>query len=117
MILSLLIAAGGCGGDSGTNGGGGGGGGVGPPARTMVVDVLDLAFQPRNIQVPPGATVSWIWMTVVSHNVTFADATITDSPTQAGGTHVAVMPTALGTYTYQCTIHPASMQGSVLVAL
>ena len=117
MVMSLLLAVGGCGGDSGTNGGGGGGGGGGttPPVVTTSVNIVDFAFEPPNIQISAGATVTWTWTGSIGHNVTFASAGITNSITQIAGTHMAVMPTATGTYTYMCTIHPLLMTGSVIV--
>ncbi len=118
MILSLLLAAGGCGGDPTGNGNNNGNnnGGTTPPVLTNAVNVVDFDFTPPNIQVAGGSTVTWTWAGVVGHNVTFgATSGIANQITQITGTHSAVMPTAAGTYTYQCTIHPLQMQGSVLV--
>ncbi len=119
MAMALFFAVAGCGGDSGTNGGGGGSGGGGgggtTPVMTNSVSVVDFAFAPPNIQVTGGATVTWTWTGSVGHNVTFASSSITSRATQTTGTHQAVMPTAAGVYTYQCTIHPSTMQGSVTV--
>ncbi len=126
MVMSLLLAVAGCGGDSGTNGGGGGGAGYGggggggggtTPVATTSVQVIDDAFNPPNILVPAGATVTWGWTgNALQHNVTFASASIDNSVTQTTGMFQAVMPTAAGVYTYQCTIL-AGMDGSVVVAL
>ena len=120
MIISLFLAVAGCGGDSGTNGGGGGGGGGGGTTPVVTTDVTvgngGNVFTPPDIQVSPGATVTWTWNSGgVGHNVTFASSTVSaPSATQPTGTFQVVMPTAAGTYTYVCTIH-AGMDGSVLV--
>ena len=118
MILSLLLAAAGCG-DDGTGNGNDNDNGNGndPPAPvvTTSVDVADFEFLPPNIQVTGGATVTWTWTGSVGHNETFANAAIDSKATQASGSHQAAMPTGAGTYTYQCTIHPSTMQGTVLV--
>lgn len=115
LIAAMLAAFGACGGDSPTSPGGGGGGGGG--TMTTSVTVEDFSFGPAAIVVDPGANVTWTWDSGVSvdHNVTFSDASIMDSPTQSTGTHSAAMPTTPGTYSYQCTIHPGSMQGTVTV--
>jgi len=123
MAMALFFAVAGCGGDSGTNGGGGnggsgngGGGGGTTPVMTNSVSVVDFAFDPPDIQVAGGATVTWTWTgTNAMHNVTFASSSIANSLTQTSGTYQVAMPTAAGVYTYQCTIHPSLMQGSVTV--
>jgi len=97
-------------------GGSGGGGGGASPVVTTDVTVGDGGniFTPPDIQVSPGALVTWTWSSNRTHNVTFADNSITDSGDQGGGTYATTMPTTTGTYGYQCTIH-SGMDGSVLV--
>ena len=117
IAISLFLAVTGCGGDSGTgndddNGNGGNGGSN--PTVTMAVTVGDDFFNPVDIQVSPGALVTWTWSSNTVHNVTFADNSISDSGDQGGGTHETTMPTTTRTYQYQCTIH-SGMNGSVLV--
>ena len=118
MIMSLFLAVAGCGGDTGTNGGddnGGGGGGTNPVVTTdVMVGSGGNVFTPPDIQVSPGATVTWTWANSVTHNVTFTDNTIDDSGDQAGGMYSTAMPATAGTYNYVCTIHQG-MDGSVLV--
>ena len=77
--------------------------------------VGDDFFNPAGIQVSPGDMVTWTWSSNRVHNVTFADNTITNSGNQGGGMYATAMPMATGTYNYQCTIHPSSMNGSVKV--
>ena len=101
LLLGIVIA--GCGDDPAG------------PSQTGAVDVNDFEFDPDNIVVEGGGMVTWTWTGVEDHNVTFADASITDSPTQTSGTFSATMPTTPGTYTYQCTVHPVVMNGSVQV--
>ena len=114
MVISLFLVVTGCGGDSGLSvvGGGGSGG----PVATTSVNIVDFSFDPPNIRVSAGARVTWTWNGSASHNVTFASAaSIPPSLTQSSGSYQAVMPTTSGVYTYQCTIHPGSMNGSVRV--
>ena len=82
---------------------------------TTSVAVGNNFFDPESIQVSPGAMVTWTWAGGIPHNVTFADNTITTSITQSSGMFVTAMPMTAGTYNYQCTIHPTSMNGTVKV--
>jgi len=76
------------------------------------VTVGDDFFDPSNIQVSPGATVTWSWPSGVSiHNVTFSGDNSGDKG--PGGSFSKAFPTA-GTFSYQCTLH-AVMTGTVLV--
>ncbi len=82
------------------------------PVITNSVTVGDNFFDPANIQVTPGTTVTWSWPSGVStHNVTFNDASSGDKA--AGGVFTKNFPTA-GTFNYQCTLH-GGMSGTVLV--
>jgi plastocyanin len=103
--LALAVALGGCGDDPAG------------PVEGESVDITDNGFDPEDIVVAPGATVTWTWEAgnQFEHSVTFADASITDSPTQLTGTYSTTMPTTPGTYTYLCSEHPAAMTGSVVV--
>jgi plastocyanin len=85
------------------------------PSPTGAVEVRDFAFAPEDIVVASGATVTWTWTGAQEHTIDFDLASITDSPTQASGTHTATMPTAAGTYTYHCSEHPLVMTGSIEV--
>ncbi len=124
MAMSLMLAVAGCGGDSGTNSGGNtsntgntgntGGGGSSGPEITTDVTVGNNFFSPEDIQVVPGATVTWTWSSNVRHNVTFADPGINNSGDRTGGDYATAMPMATGMYDYQCTIH-SGMDGSVTV--
>jgi plastocyanin len=83
---------------------------------TTAVTVLgNLTFDPANIQVSPGATVTWTWAANAgAHDVTFPSTAIADSGARSSGTFSTTMPTTPGTYAYSCTLH-AGMNGSVLV--
>jgi plastocyanin len=85
------------------------------PSQSGSVNVTDSGFNPEDIVVAAGATVTWTWTGSLDHSVTFASASITDSPTQASGTFSTTMPTTPGTYAYVCSEHPVAMTGSVQV--
>ena len=122
VAIALLAVAAACGGSGGsdattgpTTGGNTGGntGGTSGRVSTNQVTVSNNLFQPADIQVAVGTTVTWTWSDAsVTHNVTFADGSGSgDKP--AGSTFQKTFSTA-GTFTYKCTIH-AGMNGSVLV--
>ena len=80
------------------------------PVQTTSVSVSDNQFDPVNIQVAPGSTVTWTWVSNASlHNVTFSDGGSGDKI----GSFSKSFPTA-GTFSYTCTLH-GGMNGTVLV--
>ena len=69
------------------------------------VSVEDNLFDPDNLTVAPGTTVTWTWSGSVDHNVTWDGAGQPGpSPTQSSGTYSRAFATA-GTFDYQCSIH------------
>lgn len=83
-----------------------------PAVHTAAVSVGDNFFSPNQAAVAVGDTVTWTWGGSASHNVTFDDGPA--SATQASGTYKRAF-SAPGTYAYHCTIHGASMSGSIAV--
>ena len=82
------------------------------------VQVANNSFTPATLNnIPSGTTITWEWQgTTVAHNVTFA-ATAgvpADIPNTTSGSVQRTFNTA-GTFTYQCTNHPSTMNGSVTV--
>jgi plastocyanin len=74
----------------------------------------NTAFNPADIVVAPGATVTWTNSDGFGHNATFSSAAVTSTGTFNTGTRTAVMPATPGTYSYTCTIH-GGMNGTVKV--
>ena len=110
MVMSLWVAVAACGSDSPTDDG------DGDPVATDMVRVGNNFFTPEPIVVAPSTMVTWTWDGGGDvHNVTFASSVIPNSATQASGTYVATMPATSGVFAYQCTIHPADMNGTVTV--
>ena len=111
LLLAVLVALAACSDDDGDGGQG--------PDETPDGDVLvrnDL-FDPAELQVAPGTTVVWAWVSEGrTHNVTFDDGE--DSGDRSSGTYQRAFPTA-GAYPYHCTIHgtaTSGMRGVVTVA-
>jgi plastocyanin len=84
----------------------------------MTVSIQDFSFDPGQITVAPGTTVTWVNDGQAPHTVTSTDGKDLDSATlQPGDTYSFTFEDgdAGETYAYQCTIHP-EMTGSVNVS-
>jgi len=82
------------------------------PQATDKVSVQNNSFSPADIQVAPGATVTWTWVQDASdHNVTFSDGVASTS--KSSGTYTRTF-NSVGTFPYSCTLHPG-MNGTVTV--
>jgi plastocyanin len=100
VALLVLVAA--CSGD-----------GPSSPVPDNEVRVSNNAFSPATRTIAVGTTLTWRWVSGSSmHNVTFTGGPA--SPDQSSGTFARLF-SAAGTFTYLCTIHGASMSGSVTV--
>ena len=85
---------------------------AGPPPASASVNVGDFFFDPTATTIAVGGQVTWNWSGSAQHNVTFASGA--NSATQAAGTFSRTFAAA-GTFPYQCTLHPSSMQGTITV--
>src|SRR5215207_630407 len=85
--------------------------------QNVSVNVQNFAFDPPNIVVAPGTTVTWVNNDRAPHTVTATDpAGAFDSRTLRPGQSFSFTFTQPGTsYAYYCAIHP-SMTGTVTVA-
>lgn len=82
-----------------------------PPEGDVLVG--NNFFDPPELDVEPGATVTWAWASEgVEHNVTFEDGT--NSGNQGSGTYERTFAAA-GDFPYLCTIHGQSMSGVIHV--
>ena len=82
-----------------------------PPAPR--VEIIQFKFEPAQLAVPVGATVTWINDDQETHTVTAIDRTYTST----GLEHAEIFShrfTAAGTYTYFCALHP-HMTATVVV--
>src|SRR5215211_7933705 len=84
----------------------------------MTVSIQDFFFDPDQLSVAPGTTVTWVNEGQAPHTVTSTDGKELDSATlQPGDTYSFTFEDddAGETYAYQCTIHP-QMTASVKVS-
>lgn len=77
------------------------------------VQIADFSFQPADVSVEIGGSVSWVNQDSSAHTVTFDSLSIDSGSLASGKTFSATFST-LGQYTYHCSIHPA-MTGTVSV--
>jgi plastocyanin len=84
-----------------------------PGGNTVSVD--DSFFDPDNLTVTAGTSVTWTWNGALDHNVTWTgQGAPAPSATQTTGTYSRTFGTA-GTFDYFCTIHGQAMSGTVVV--
>ena len=92
---------------------------------TNSVTVAESSFNPSNINIPVGTTVTWSWDSCsgdgyggygscVANEIVFDDGSGIVSQTQSTGTFSRAFNTA-GTFKYHCAIHGQSMSGQVVV--
>jgi cytochrome c peroxidase len=85
------------------------------PATGVVITLQANQFLPPNVVVPPGAVVSFHNIDNEWHNATFDNPAVGATPRFTSGVQTITMPTALGAYTYHCTVHGLAMSGSIVV--
>jgi plastocyanin len=120
LVAALAFVVAGCGGsgDTGTTvtgtPTGTPTGGTTTTVTTNAVAISGFAFFPPNIQVSPGAVVTWSNGDATDHNVTFTSGSTATTGNFSSGSKSLTMPTTPGTYAYHCTIH-GTMTGTVVV--
>jgi plastocyanin len=72
------------------------------------------AFAPPDIQVSPGATVTFTNQDGIAHNVIFTSSSITGVSDFTSGSKTVTAPATAGTYPFHCTNH-GGMNGSITV--
>lgn len=79
--------------------------------NSATVSIQGYAFQPKDVTISRGGTVTWTNQDSAIHDVKFADG---DSPDlKKGGTYSKTFDKA-GTFDYSCNIHP-TMKGRIIV--
>jgi plastocyanin len=80
-------------------------------ANTAQVLIKDFKFQPDQITIQKGDTITWTHPGPASHTVKFADS---ESPILKNGSTYSKTFSQTGTFPYSCGIHPY-MHGDVTV--
>ena len=84
-----------------------------PASGSTAVDIVDLAFEPADVQVTTGTTVTWTNTGVAPHTATAKDGSFDSGMLETGGTFEHTF-TAPGTFAYLCQVHP-DMTGTIEV--
>lgn len=116
-LLTSLVA---CGGGASSEGEVADGGGEaaatdGGGPDSAAVTIVDLAYEPAEIEVGPGGSVTWTNEDDAPHTVTFDDDALTDSEELNKGDEFSATFDAAGSYSYICAIHP-DMKATVTVS-
>jgi plastocyanin len=77
------------------------------------VDIADFAFEPAELTVSVGDTVTWTNQDSTDHTVTGTEGSESSDELDQGDTFELTFDEA-GEFTYACSIHP-SMEGTVVV--
>jgi plastocyanin len=83
-------------------------------AESLAVDIKDFAFNPPEITVPVGGSVTWTNSDPVPHTATGLDREALQSGAIAPGESFTQAFDAAGTVEYFCEFHP-NMKGSIVV--
>lgn len=83
------------------------------PSSTTTVDIRDHAFNPAQLNVAPGTTVTFVNNDTEPHTAT-ADNGLFDTGVLQPGSSFDVFFDGSGTVTYHCELHP-DMQGTIVV--
>lgn len=87
--------------------------------ESVQVEIVDFGFDPSEVEVAAGGTVTWTHTGDATHTVTWTEtpdgASPDDSGDLTGGDTYQLSQTTTGTYMYECRYHPGQMQGSVTV--
>ena len=84
-----------------------------PAAETITVRIDGMRFDPENITVKPGTTVTWLHGSQMPHTVSGNAEGLRSSTLYQGQQYSHTFNTS-GSYSYFCELHP-SMRGSVVV--
>jgi plastocyanin len=128
LMACLALVVIGCGDDDDDDGGGGGGaqttetapapeaegGSGGAAAGGGEVTMKDIKFDPANVTIDAGQTVTWTNDDSVGHDVTGDDFKSGDAGAMQNGDTFEHTFDAAGTFDYVCSVHPG-MEGSVTV--
>src|ERR687898_719738 len=83
------------------------------PNSTTTVDIRDHAFNPAQLNLAPGTTVTFVNNDTEPHTAT-ADNGLFDTGVLEPGSSFEVLLDGSGTVTYHCELHP-DMKGSIVV--
>ena len=84
-----------------------------PKAQASLANIINFAFAPPTITIAAGTQVQWTNQDGFAHTVTADDARFHSDSLEHGETYSQTF-SAVGTYSYHCSIHPF-MKGKIVV--
>lgn len=90
-----------------------------PPAGGATgntISISGMTFSPASKTVAKGTVVKWTNNDSYAHTATSNDGVSFDSGNIAGGGSYSYTATTAGTFDYHCTIHGATMAGTLIVS-
>jgi plastocyanin len=115
LLLALGLAA--CGGDDDEGNGGSDGGGASAgscPSGAVVIDMVDIKFDPAEATAGVGQEICWINEDEIDHNAVAESGADFESELFGKGETFTATVDSPGTVEYVCTIHPG-MDGTITV--
>ncbi len=79
----------------------------------LSIEIKNFAFNPKELQVPVGSTVTWTNIDSVAHTATADDGEFNSGNLNPGESYSFDFKKA-GSFTYNCSYHP-NMQGTIIV--
>lgn len=84
-------------------------------AEATMVDIMDFAYNPAQVEIPVGATVTWTNSDAVPHTATAQDREALQSGTLNQGDSFSQTFDQAGSFDYFCEFHP-NMKGTIVVS-
>jgi plastocyanin len=81
----------------------------------VAIAYRNITIQPDTLKVKAGSTISWTNYDSIEHTVTSKDGPAQFASSLGEGKTFEVKVTKPGVIHYECTIHPASMNGTIEV--
>lgn len=81
----------------------------------FTIQISDFSFDPSNVSVPAGTTITWENEDAAPHDAAFKGLDDLATDLLRKGDTDSLTFNDPGTYEYYCTIHPGRMTGSVIV--
>lgn len=85
---------------------------------THTVHVSNFQFNPATVNAVVGDKIKWVWdngFHTTTSTAVPTGATTWDAPLQAAGATFTYTLTVAGSYSYECSVHPTQMQGTITV--
>jgi plastocyanin len=115
LALFLVLSLAACGGDDDGGEDSGGGATAGScPSGSVVIDMVDIKFDPEDATAGVGQEVCWINEDEIDHNAVAESGADFESELFGKGETFTATVDEPGTVEYVCTIHPG-MEGTITV--